>query len=109
MLLIRQQQLLLLLFYFFVSVNIISFHIWKIEITRSIFVIFIFCLVVGWRCISSPHSGAALPFVLSGWEIRQLFHFHFVFLRLVFLSFTWNNDCINVGGRRRNMSATRPF
>lgn len=69
MLLIRQQQLLLLLFYFFVSVNIISFHIWKIEITRSIFVIFIFCLVVGWRCISSPHSGAALPFVLSGWEI----------------------------------------
>jgi hypothetical protein len=52
---------------------------------------------------------------LSGWEIhcRQLvcsisyFIFLFQFLSCFFF-LTWNNDCINVGGRRRNMSA-RPL
>jgi len=57
MLLIRQQQLLLLLFYFFVSVNIISFHIWKIEITRAQFLLFFFVFL--------PRRWLALHFIAA--------------------------------------------
>ena len=111
MLLIRQQQLLLLLFYFF---RVCKYHLishlenWNYALNFLLFSFFASSLVgvAFHRRIPAP------LFLLScqvGKYCRQLFHFHFVFLRLVFLSFTWNNDCINVGGRRRNMSATRPL
>ena len=83
-----------------VSVNIISFHVWEIEITRA-------SKFVG---IAFHRIPAPLFFCpVSGCRVRKYCRQLFCFLLLLFYFFTWNNDCINVGGRRRNMSARPPL